>query len=136
MIKMKFAYRMISIALLLTSQIVLAAPPTQNLKDIFELALQNDPTWAASRYANTAAQEKLIQGRALLLPTISISGSGNRSITDIQYTGNTVFKNDNQSDSFNTLTYGLNVNQPLFRKQNSVQYQESAIQVDLADLQL
>ena len=128
--------RSICILLLLTPVVLKAAPQAQNLKDIYELALQHDANWAAARYANTAAQEKIEQGKALLLPTVSINSSATRSDTSIQYTGNTVYRNNNQSEKFNTLSYGINVNQPLYRKQNTVQYQAAYLQVNFADLQL
>lgn len=109
----------------------------QSLKDIYLLAQQHDPTLAAARYGNNAAQEKLEQGKALLRPTINFTSGYNHSNTDITYTGsNSVFRNNNQSESFNTLNYGVNVNQPVYRKQNSVQYQQSALQVQVADLEL
>ncbi len=105
----------------------------QSLKDVYELAQLRDPSWAAARFSNAAAQEKLVQGKALLLPTISLSGSATHSDTDIRYTGsNSVFRNNNQSEKFDTVNYGININQPLFRQQNRVQYQQSAIQVSLA----
>ena len=110
---------------------------SQNLKDIYLLAQQHDPTLAAARYGNTAAQEKLEQGKALLRPTINFTSGYNHSNTDIRYTdGNSVFRNNNQSEAFNTLNYGVNVNQPVYRKQNSVQYQQSALQVSIAYLEL
>jgi len=110
--------------------------PALNLKDIYTLALANDSTWAAARYANIGAQEKLVQGRALLLPTVNLNSNLNRSDTNIQYTGQTVFNNNNRSERFNTLSYGININQPLYRKQNYVQYQASQLEVNEADLQL
>lgn len=110
--------------------------PALNLRDIYTLALANDSTWAAARYANIGAQEKLVQGRALLLPTVNLNSNLNRSDTNIQYTGQTVFNNNNRSERFNTLSYGLNINQPLYRKQNYVQYQASQLEVNEADLQL
>ena len=133
---MNSSIRTLCILLLLTPAMLKAAPQAQNLKDIYELALQHDSTWAAARYANTAAQEKVVQGEALLLPTVSINSSATRSDTSIQYTGNTVYRNNNQSEKFNTLSYGINVNQPLYRKQNTVQYQSATLQVNFADLQL
>ncbi len=110
--------------------------PALNLKDIYTLALINDSTWAAARYANIGAQEKLVQGKALLLPTVNLNSNLNRSDTNIQYTGQTVFNNNNRSERFNTLSYGININQPLYRKQNYVQYQASQLEVNEADLQL
>lgn len=108
----------------------------QNLKDIYNLALQHDPTWAAAGYANVGAQEKIAQGKALLRPTININSNLSHSDTSIVYSGLNVFRNNNQSDRFDTLSYGVNVNQPLYRKQNKVQYQAAFLQVDAADLQL
>ncbi len=109
----------------------------QSLLDIYLLAQQNDPTWAAAQFSNTAAQEKLEQGKALFGPTVNFNSSYTRSNTDIHYIGgNTVFNNNNQSEAFNTLNYGINVNQPLYRQQNTVQYQQSELQVQIADLQL
>lgn len=116
-----------------------AAVPTQsalNLKDIYTLALANDPNWAAARYVNTGAQEKLVQGKALFLPTINLNSNLSQSSTNIQYSGQTVFNNDNRSERFNTLSYGINLNQPLYRKQNLVQYQAAQLEVNEADLQL
>lgn len=122
----------------LTTEQVSQTPPRSvlSLKEAYTLALANDPTWAAARYANIGAQERLVQGKALLLPTINLNGNLNRSNTNIQYTGQTVFNNNNRSERFNTLTYGVNINQPLYRKQNYVQYQASQLEVDEADLQL
>lgn len=125
-----------SYLLLLAPALLNAAPQAQSLKDIYALALLHDPSWAAARYANTGAQEKLVQGKALLLPTISLNSNANHSDTNIQYTGSTVYRNNNQPEAFNTLSYGLNINQPLYRQQNKVQYQQSFIQVSLADLKL
>lgn len=117
----------------------MTAVPTQvalNLKDIYTLALANDPNWAAARYANTGAQEKLLQGKALLLPTINLNSNLSQSSTNIQYSGQTVFNNDNRSERFNTLSYGININQPLYRKQNMVRYEAAQLEVNEADLQL
>lgn len=106
------------------------------LKDVYMQALSSDATLAAVRYANTGAQEKRIQGKALLLPTINLNGNYNYSQTNIQYTGQTVFNNNNRAERFNTLSYGINLNQPLYRKQNLVQYQASELEVNDADLAL
>lgn len=107
-----------------------------NLKDIYTLALAHDATWAAARFANTAAQEKAVQGKALLLPTVNLNSNVSRSETNIQYSGRTVFNNNNSFERFNTLSYGINVNQPIYRMQNMVQYRASLLEVNDADLQL
>jgi outer membrane protein len=110
--------------------------PSLNLKDIYTLAVAHDSTWAAARFANTAAQEKSVQGKALLLPTVNLNSSFNHSETNIQYTGRAVFNNNNATERFDTLSYGINVNQPIYRKQNLVQYRASLLEVNDADLLL
>lgn len=114
---------------------VSAAETQQNLLDIYRLALTSDPTLASAHSANTATQEKVVQGKALLLPSVSLNASGSRSYTDIQYRGGASFFSAG-AETFNTIGYSLNVSQPLFRKQNSVQYEQSKIQVTQADKQL
>lgn len=113
-----------------------AAETQQNLLDIYQLALTSDPTLASAHSANTATQEKVVQGKALLLPNISLNGNASRSYTDIQYRGGASIFSNGGPETFDTLGYSLNVSQPLFRKQNSVQYEQSKIQVAQADKQL
>ena len=127
---------LIAISLAFCSAIVEAAEGQQNLLDIYQQALSNDPTWASARSANTAAQEKLEQGKALYRPTVSFNSNASHSETDIRYLGSgSVFRNGGR-ESFDTFGYGVNVSQPVYRKQNSVQYQQSKTQVAQADKQL
>lgn len=111
-----------------------AAAAQQNLLDIYQLALSHDPTWASARSANIAAQEKLEQGKALYRPTVTINANASHSDTDARYSGGSVFRGGRQS--FNTSEYGVNINQPLFRKQISAQYEQAKFQVTQADKQL
>ena len=108
----------------------------QNLLQGYHQAQANDPAWAAAQKGNQAAQEKIIQGRALLLPTVGLSANANHASTNIQYTGSAnVFRNDGK-ERFDTYSYTLNASQPIYRPQNSVQYAQSKIQAAYADVQL
>lgn len=127
------------IAIGLVSVVILSGPAQaaeaqQNLLDIYQLALSHDPAWASARSANTAAQEKLEQGKALYRPTITASANTSHSNTDTRYSGGSIFRGGQQS--FHTTGYGINVNQPLFRKQISAQYEQAKFQVTQADKQL
>lgn len=109
---------------------------TQNLLDIYQSALDQDPSWASSRSANLAAQEKLEQGKALHRPTVTFNSNASESETNVQYLGEgSVFRNEGR-ERFNTFAYGLNVNQPIYRKDNFVQYQQSKLVVSQADRKL
>lgn len=109
---------------------------TQNLIDIYHQALSQDPAWASARSANLAAQEKLEQGKALYRPTVTFNTNASESETNVKYLGQgTVFRNEGR-ERFNTFAYGLNVSQPIFRKDNLLQYAQSRLQVSQADQQL
>lgn len=124
------------ISLLLFPLWVLAAETQQNLLDLYQLAVNNDPVLASARSAHLASQEKIVQGRALLLPNVTFNGNASHSETDIGYTGGaSVFRNGGP-ESFDNYGYSFNLTQPLFRMQNLVQFQQSKILVTQADKQL
>lgn len=109
---------------------------TQNLLDIYQNALSQDPSWASSRSANLAAQEKLEQGKALYRPTVTFNSNASVSETNVEYLGSGSVFRDEGRESFDTIGYGLSLNQPIFRKDNYVQYQQSRLVVSQADRQL
>ena len=124
------------LALALLPGLSQAAEPQQSLVDIYQLAVERDPTWSAARNANLAAQEKLEQGKALYRPTVTFSSNASRTESDIRYlSGNNPFRTGGPQ-SFDTFGYGINVNQPILRMQNYLQYQQSKVQVSQADKQL
>ena len=114
----------------------LKSAPSQNLLQIYLQAQANDPAWAAAQNANQAAQEKIVQGRALLLPTIGLSANANHADSNIKYTGSAnVFRNDGH-ERFDTYSYTVNASQPIYRPQNNIEYNQSKIQDAIADVQL
>ena len=124
------------VALALLPSLSQAADARQSLADIYQLAVERDPTWSAARNANLAAQEKLEQGKALYRPTVTFSSNASRTESDIRYlSGNNPFRTGGPQ-SFDTFGYGINVNQPILRMQNYLQYQQSKVQVSQADKQL
>ncbi len=111
----------------------------QNLLDLYKQAQSNDSAWAAARSAHAAAQEKVVQGKALTLPTVSFNANANHSNTDLKYRSGTTSGFGRQgggNESFETYSYSLNVNHPLYRKQNQIQFEESKTQVAQAEEQL
>ncbi len=111
----------------------------QNLMDIYRQAQSHDPAWAAARSAHLAAQEKLAQGKALTLPTVTLNANANHSDTDLEYRGSgtsSAFRAGGGNESFENYGYSVNVNHPLYRRQNSIQYEQSKTQVAQAGEQL
>lgn len=113
-----------------------AASGQQNLLDIYQQALSRDPAWASARSGNLAAQEKLEQGKALYRPTVTLDSNASRSRTDIRFNGGTAVFGPGGRETFDTYGYGINVSQPLFRKQISAQLEQAKSQVTQADKQL
>jgi outer membrane protein len=104
-----------------------------DLIDVFKLAQTADATYAAARATWAAAQERIPQGRAGLLPLASFTASA-------QYNDRTIRSRDiaipRQSSSFGSTGLTLQVTQPLFRRQNTVVYEQAFTQVEQADAQL
>ena len=97
-----------------------------NLSDTFRDALAYDAQFASARAAYQAGLEKLPQGRAGLLPNVNVSG--NVRYQDVS--------GEVQDNSFDSNSIGINAVQPLYRKQNWVQYEQARLQVKIAEIQL
>jgi outer membrane protein len=109
----------------------------QTLVDIYHQAVSHDPTLASALSANQAAQEIIEQGKALYRPSINFNASASASRTDIRYIGAGILPNRAAgSASFEGYSYGVDARQPIYRKQNLVQMEQTKTQVSLADKQL
>lgn len=126
------------IALLIAASPMAAQAETsvQDLLAIYQQAQSSDPTWASAQSANLAAQEKLVQGKALLLPTAALGANAGHTQSNLDRTGGVTNIGRSGHDQYETHGYSLNVSQPLYRKQNSIQYEQSKTQVAQADEQL
>ena len=84
-----------------------------DLLETFRAAQANDPVFAAARATMQAGQEKLPQGRSLLLPSISLSA--NSTFNDQTVRSQGAFP-PSGNFSYNSHGYGVNLTQPLFRQ--------------------
>lgn len=98
-----------------------------NLSDVYRDALAYDAQYAAARAALQAGQEKTAQGRAGLLPQVSANGNVRYNDVDSSLPGG-----DAEYDSNG---FGINAMQPIFRKQNWVQYEQAKNQTRIAGMQ-
>ena len=122
----------LTLALLMTATF---APSAQaaNLMDIYRDALANDAALASARAAYQAGQEKLPQGRALLLPTINLSANTTWNELDIQYRGTTTLPSGQQN--YNSSGATLSLSQPIYRRQNWAVYEQGKLQSAAAEIQ-
>ena len=104
-----------------------------DLLETFHAAQSSDPVFASARAALQVGQEKLPQGRALLLPTVNLSAASTYNDNNIQYLGRTIFPGGNYR--YNNNGYNLSLVQPLFRQQNWLAYNEAELQVAQTDAQ-
>ncbi len=102
---------------------------TQNLLDIYRLARENDPTWAAAQASYRANIEKGPQGRALLLPAVIFTANAIQNSL-----------NEAQPGPFNgsyvNHGYTLQLTQPLYQKSSFAAYAEGKLAVTQAQAQL
>ncbi|TAN79411.1 MAG: channel protein TolC, partial [Gallionella sp.] len=103
-----------------------------DLLETFRAAQANDPVFAAARATMQAGQEKLPQGRSLLLPNISLSANSTFNDQTVQSQG--AFP-PSGNYRYNSHGYGVNLTQPLFRQQNWLSYTEAELQVAQTEAQ-
>ena len=74
--------------------------------EIYNEALENDPTYKSAEYSYLADKQIVVQGRAALLPSITLSGSTN---------WNEYYQNDKLQQEYNSFSKSARISQPLFR---------------------
>ena len=105
------------------------APAAQaaNLADMLRDAQAYDAQYASARAAYQAGQEKSVQGRAGLLPSVNLGANVRYNMVNSTLPGG--------DSNYDSNGMSINAAQPLFRKQNQVQYEQSLNQVKIAAMQ-
>ena len=117
------------------SLLLLAALPltaaAEDLLQVYREAQRYDAVYAAARHSHQAGRERLPQGLALLLPTLSLSGSATRTRVEVDS------RDPAASPSFTrypeSVGYTLTFTQPIYRRQNWLQYEQAEHQVKQAE---
>src|SRR5687767_908669 len=104
-----------------------------DLVEVFRRAQSADSTYAAARATWAAAQERIPQGRAGLLPLASLSASAQYNDRNTRFRDSAVPRT---SSEFGSTGLSLSVTQPLYRRQNVIAYEQALTQVEQADAQL
>lgn len=119
----------------LAAGLLVAAPVhCADLLSLYKEAQLQDAQFAAAKAQFIAAQERLPQARALLLPNAAFTAGYEFNRQDVEYKGAGIFRSG--TESFNTYDYGVTVTQPLYRRESRVVYDQAKIQVDQAETQL
>ncbi|WP_338848578.1 TolC family outer membrane protein [Massilia sp. W12] len=100
-----------------------------DLMQVYKQALSNDAQYASARAAQIAGQEKVVQGRSLVLPTVGLSGNVTRSDTDFLASTGTV----NRSSTSREIKIALS--QPLYEPARWEQYEQAKLAGALSEVQ-
>ncbi|WP_339937911.1 TolC family outer membrane protein [Undibacterium luofuense] len=119
------------IATLLASAFFSLQAQATDLLQVYKDALANDATFASARSALSAGQEKYVQGRSGLLPTIGLSGSDIRTNSTLQ---SDLPVPDRSVTSYSN-SVSLSLSQPLFRWANWQQYEQGKLSVAISEAQ-
>jgi outer membrane protein len=100
---------------------------------IYRDAKNNDAVFTSARYALEAGRERLPQGRALVLPTVNLTGLSQHSNNHLLQRSPT--SNIPVTRNFSNNVYTVTMTQPLYRPANSLQYEQAEFQVAQAEAQ-
>lgn len=120
----------LALALLITASFT-PGVEAANLMDLYRDALANDAALASARAAYQAGQEKLPQGRALLLPTLDLGASTIWNKEEIQARASGITTDYN----YNSNGAKLTLMQPIYRRQNWAAYEQGKLQSAAAEIQ-
>jgi len=116
-------------ALALAVGLTVAGAAAADLEQVYRDALAYDAALASARASREAGLEKLPQGRALLLPSLSVTGNTTWNDLTLKHL------NPDVSRGYNSNGWQAQLTQPLFRWQNWVQYKQGELQTTLSEAQ-
>ena len=105
----------------------------EDLLEIYRQALSRDAVYASARAVWQAGQEKMPQGRALLLPNVNLTGNTTYNEVGTQVRDPS---QPGRQSQFNSNGVTISLVQPLFNKQSFDQFLESKSQLAQSDAQL
>ena len=122
--------RFLRTGLTITFLLATSAASAADLLQVYFDAIAHDARYAAARAQHDADQEKQVQGRSALLPTVAATADSSWNDVEVTAPGLTgTTKNDYR---YNSNSYAVQLTAPLFRAQNWYQYQEAALHTELA----
>nr|MBL8457126.1 TolC family protein [Zoogloeaceae bacterium] len=100
---------------------------SEDLLGIYREALGSDAQFSAARSRAEAGREFAVQGRAGLLPNIGASGDTTFNNVDVE---------GQSSRNFNSNAWGVQLTQPLYRRQNVVESRQGTLRSQRAEIEL
>ena len=119
--------------LLLAAALFAGQSGAADLLSIYREAQVQDAIYAGAKAQYIGLQERLPQARALLLPSVNFGAGTHYNSVNSDYPNN-IFPSGNRD--FYDYNYGVNVIQPLYRRQNNATLEQAKVQVKQAETQL
>jgi len=101
-----------------------------DMLQIYRSAQASDTQYGAARASWAAAQERLPQGRAGLLPSVSVSALTQSNDREIDFRDPSI---PNLNSNFNSNSASVSLTQPVYRPQNFQAFEQAKTQVEQAD---
>ena len=128
---------------IVTSSLIVCFAKAENnsdLMDLYQAALANDPLLSSERFQNQAVKELINQGRALFLPTVSVTANYTNKNIERKFlnqpsTNSTGFFAGNNAD-YDAKAYDVTIRQPLFDYSVISTYKQMLQKTSLADKKL
>ncbi len=124
--------KQLTISTLISLMLVSANSYAEDLMDVYQLALKNDPQILAEYASQLAVGELDAQSRANFLPTLGLSANTKKNWQDTSSSGLGGTLNLGGHREFNTHGYALTITQPLYKKQNYIQKDKANIAIEQA----
>jgi outer membrane protein len=102
-----------------------------DLVEVYRDAQKYDAVYSAARYNVEAGRERLVQGRALVLPSLNLTGNATRQRIESESRDPALVPSFTRNP--NVLGYTLTFTQPIFRPGNWLQYDQAEFQVKQAE---
>jgi outer membrane protein len=103
----------------------------EDLLQVYRDAQRYDAVYAAARHSLEAGRERLPQGRALLLPALNLSANATRSRVEVDSRDPAITPSFARTPD--SVGYTLTLTQPVYRRQNWLQYEQAEFQVRQAE---
>ncbi|WP_275100312.1 TolC family outer membrane protein [Sedimenticola hydrogenitrophicus] len=117
-----------------------SAAQAEDLMEVYQLALQNDPQLQAARATRDSTLEARPQAKARLLPSLNFSSGANLIRSDLNGSSGSNFSSGSSStsrdsvDHFSSASLALNLSQSVYREENGIQLDQADRQIAQAEV--
>ena len=133
----QFRRRLRRLSLVIVALVSASTASADDLVQIYNLAVTNDPQIRQARATYNADHTVLTQGRSFLLPTVDLTGSTSRDTSGTaDFFPNSQRPQHSFSNGFNSKRYNLNLRQALLNFQAWYAYKSARFQDEAAETRL